>query len=94
MYFLKCKPTYNIALAFSFTLIMGILNKTIQFRRKFGNYAILRSERLLKRTLETVNLNKQNKHRSPILIKYLSVTLSKASILFPREVFTSRQSTH
>ena len=53
MYFLKYKPTYNIALAFSFTLIMEILNKTIQFRREFGNYAklILRSERLLKNEL-------------------------------------------
>ena len=39
MYFFKYKPTYNIGCAFSFTLIMEILNKTIQFRRKFGNYA-------------------------------------------------------
>ena len=52
---------------------------------------ILRSERLLKNELylETANLNKQNKHRSPILMKHRSVTLSKASILFPEEMFTS-----
>ena len=51
---------------------------------------ILRSERLLKkRSLETANLNKQNKLRSPILMKHRSVTLSKASILFPEEMFTS-----
>ena len=95
MYFLKYKPTYNIALAFSFTLIMEILNRTIQFRRKFGNYANPSFRKIVKkRTLETVNLNKQNKHCSLILMKYLSVTLSKASILFPGEMFTSRQSTH
>ena len=51
---------------------------------------ILCSERLLKKqTLETANLNKQNKHRSLILMKHRSVTLSKASILFPEEMFTS-----
>ena len=50
---------------------------------------ILRSERLLKNlTLKKVNLDKQNKHRSLILMKYRSVTLSKASILFPWEMFT------
>ena len=40
-------------------------------------------------TLETENLDKQTKHRSLILMRYRSITLSKASILFPGEMFTS-----
>ena len=69
---------------------MEILNKTIQFRRKFGNYASFLFRKIVKnRTLETENLNKQNKHCSLILMKYRSVILSKASILFPEEMFTS-----
>ena len=76
MYF-KYKPTYNIGCAFSFTLIMEILSN---FEGSLEITQILCSERLLKkRTLETVNLNKQNKHCSQILMKYLSVTLSLAA---------------
>ena len=62
-------------------------NKTIEFRRKFGNYANPSFRKIVKkRTLETANLNKQNKHRSLILMKHRSVTFSKASILFPQEM--------
>ena len=39
---------------------MEILNKTIQFQRKFGNYASLSLKKIVKnKTLETENLNKQ-----------------------------------
>ena len=47
----------------------------MQFRRKFGNYANPSFRKIVKkRTLETANLNKQNKHRSLILMKHRRVT--------------------